>query len=159
MRPGAPHSTKIGQAQASEHAKLAPRFTKEEPLAEEFIELEEDLEDEAPRSGSRRTELEPAALGERGSRRRPSRTTKRRSGQHFRQTSKVCGFCMEKVTHIDYKDVTLLQRYITEGGKIQPRRKTGTCSKHQGALARAIKRARYMALLPYTPEHVRLYGS
>lgn len=131
-------------------------------MAEEFVEEpEEDLEDWEP--GSREPGLGPAGPfgSERGSRRRPSaRTAKRRGGrQPFRQVSKVCGFCVEKVSRIDYKDVALLQKYITEGGKIQPRRKTGTCSKHQGALARAIKRARYMALLPYTSEHVRLYGS
>jgi small subunit ribosomal protein S18 len=66
---------------------------------------------------------------------------------------------VDKVTHIDYKDVELLRRYTEERGKIRPRRKTGTCAKHQRPLARAIKRARYMALLPYTADHIRLHGS
>lgn len=62
---------------------------------------------------------------------------------------KVCNFCVEKSEYIDYKDVAKLKRYITEKGKIIPRRQTGTCSAHQRELAKAIKRARYMALIPY----------
>ena len=56
---------------------------------------------------------------------------------------------------IDYKDVNLLRNYITEHGKIKARRKTGTCAKHQRRLASAIKRARHLALLPYSAEHTR----
>ena len=66
------------------------------------------------------------------------------------QRRKVCQFCLDKVEDIDYKDVAKLRRYITEKGKIISRRQTGTCAKHQRALATAIKRARYVALLPYT---------
>lgn len=62
---------------------------------------------------------------------------------------KVCNFCVEKVEYIDYKDVAKLKRYITEKGKIVPRRQTGTCAKHQRELTTAIKRARFMALIPY----------
>lgn len=62
---------------------------------------------------------------------------------------KVCAFCAEKAEYIDYKDVAKLKRYITEKGKIVPRRQTGTCAKHQRELTTAIKRARFMALLPY----------
>ncbi len=65
---------------------------------------------------------------------------------------KVCQFCVEKIDHIDYKQVELLRRYITEDGKIRPRRQTGTCAKHQRQLARAIKRARHLALLPFVAE-------
>ncbi len=65
---------------------------------------------------------------------------------------KVCQFCVEKVDHIDYKQVDLLRRYITDDGKIRPRRQTGTCAKHQRQLARAIKRARHLALLPFVGE-------
>ncbi|NLX45444.1 MAG: 30S ribosomal protein S18, partial [Treponema sp.] len=61
---------------------------------------------------------------------------------------KVCKFCTQKA-HIDYKDSDTLRRYTTERGKILPRRITGTCSKHQRALAVNIKRARSLALLPY----------
>jgi small subunit ribosomal protein S18 len=62
---------------------------------------------------------------------------------------KACRFCTDKVDHIDYKELDRLFRYITERGKIIPSRLTGTCAKHQRRLAVAIKRARYMALLPY----------
>ncbi len=65
---------------------------------------------------------------------------------------KVCAFCQEKVETIDYKDVARLKKYISEGGKILPRRMTGTCAKHQRALAYAIKRARVVALLPFKEE-------
>ncbi|MBR4406822.1 MAG: 30S ribosomal protein S18 [Clostridia bacterium] len=62
---------------------------------------------------------------------------------------KVCAFCVNKSKVIDYKDVAMLRHYITEKGKILPRRQTGTCSKHQRELANAIKRARIMALIPF----------
>ncbi len=65
---------------------------------------------------------------------------------------KVCAFCQEKVEAIDYKDVARLKKYIAEGGKILPRRMTGTCAKHQRTLAYAIKRARVVALLPFKEE-------
>jgi ribosomal protein S18 len=67
----------------------------------------------------------------------------------------VCSFCVEKVQKIDYKDVGRIRRYISERGKIDPRRKSGTCAKHQRMLTGALKRARFMALLPYTADHVR----
>ncbi len=63
---------------------------------------------------------------------------------------KVCAFCVDKIEHIDYKDAGKLRRYITERGKIEPRRKTGTCARHQRRLTVAIKRARQIALLPFT---------
>lgn len=62
---------------------------------------------------------------------------------------KVCIFCVDKMDEIDYKDINKLRKFVTESGKIAPRRSTGTCAKHQRALATAIKRARQMALLPY----------
>ena len=65
---------------------------------------------------------------------------------------KVCSFCVDHAKEIDYKDVAKLKRYITEKGKILPRRQTGTCAEHQRALTVAIKRAREMALLPYVGE-------
>ena len=65
---------------------------------------------------------------------------------------KVCQFCVEKMDTIDYKQTDLLRRYITDDGKIRPRRQTGTCAKHQRQLARAIKRARHLALLPFVGE-------
>ena len=65
---------------------------------------------------------------------------------------KVCQFCVEKVQHIDYKDVARLRRFTSERGKILPRRMTGTCAKHQRQLGTAIKRARTIALMPYVSE-------
>lgn len=65
---------------------------------------------------------------------------------------KQCSFCAEKMENIDYKDAARLRRYITERGKILPRRITGNCAKHQRRLTTAIKRAREMALLPFTAE-------
>ncbi len=74
--------------------------------------------------------------------------------KYRKQTSrkKVCAFCVDKSNAIDYKDVAKLRRYITENGKILPRRQTGVCSIHQRELAQAIKRARIMALLPFKGE-------
>ena len=71
---------------------------------------------------------------------------------------KVCAFCVERVDAIDYKQPQLLYRFLTDRGKIKPRRQTGVCAKHQRRLAKAIKRARHLALLPYSAEHVRRYG-
>ena len=65
---------------------------------------------------------------------------------------KFCKFCEEKVSYIDFKDVRLLQSYIPERGKILPRRTSGTCAAHQRQVMRAIKRARNIALLPYTTD-------
>ena len=65
---------------------------------------------------------------------------------------KVCGFCVDKVENIDYKDIARLRRYMSERGKILPRRVTGTCAKHQREITVAIKRARHLALLPYTAD-------
>ena len=69
-----------------------------------------------------------------------------------RPRRKVCSFCVDKVEEIDYKDVAKLRKFITERGKILPRRITGTCAKHQRQLTIAIKRARNVALLPFTAE-------
>jgi small subunit ribosomal protein S18 len=80
--------------------------------------------------------------GDRGMRRPRGRKPRR----------KVCNFCVDKVTHIDYKDVGRLRRFTSERGKILPRRMTGTCAKHQRQLSTAIKRARTIALLPYVSE-------
>jgi len=84
-----------------------------------------------------------------------------RRGEYARKyppRRKVCTFCVDKVTYIDYKDIARLRRHLSERGKIEPRRKTGTCARHQRALAVALKRARHVALLPYTAEHIRLSG-
>ena len=65
---------------------------------------------------------------------------------------KVCTFCVDKVDYIDYKDVNKLRKFTSERSKSLPRRVTGTCAKHQRELTTAIKRARYVALLPYTSD-------
>ena len=69
-----------------------------------------------------------------------------------RKRRKVCQFCVDKMTHIDYKDTARLKKYVSERGKILPRRTTGTCAQHQRQLTEAIKRARQIALLPYVAE-------
>lgn len=69
-----------------------------------------------------------------------------------RKKRRQCNFCADKVEHIDYKEIPKLRRYVTERGKILPRRITGNCALHQRQLTSAIKRARVMALLPYTSE-------
>jgi len=74
----------------------------------------------------------------------------RKNSNNRRRRKKVCAFCADKSTSIDYKDLNKLRRYISERGKILPRRITGTCAKHQRALTVAIKRSRHISLLPYT---------
>lgn len=69
-----------------------------------------------------------------------------------RPRKKVCSFCVDKVETIDYKEIGRLRKYVTERGKILPRRISGNCAKHQRQLTRAIKRARNVALLPFTAE-------
>ncbi|OFI05382.1 30S ribosomal protein S18 [Clostridium acetireducens DSM 10703] len=82
-----------------------------------------------------------------------SRDGSRRSyGKGRRTRKKVCSFCLDKSDYIDYKDINKLRKYITERGKILPRRISGNCAKHQRELTRAIKRARNIALLPFTTE-------
>ncbi len=66
-----------------------------------------------------------------------------------RQKRRYCRFCKSKVDYIDYKDISTIKRYVSDKGKIRPRRVTGACTQHQKDLATAIKRAREMALLPY----------
>jgi small subunit ribosomal protein S18 len=70
----------------------------------------------------------------------------------FFRRRRVCKFCVEKIDHINYKDVKMLASFIPERGKIQPRRISGTCATHQRALQTAIKRARQLALVPYVTD-------
>ncbi len=86
-------------------------------------------------------------------RRGQGRTYTRR---RFIPRRKVCAFCVDKVKYIDWKDIDLLKRYVMENGTIRARQKTGTCAKHQRQLAKAVKRARVVGLLPYTTQHVRV---
>lgn len=73
-------------------------------------------------------------------------------GKMRKPKKKVCNFCIDKVEHIDYKDVNKLRRFISERGKIIPRRISGNCAKHQRQLTVAIKRARNIAFLPFTTD-------
>ncbi|MDO8684028.1 MAG: 30S ribosomal protein S18 [Armatimonadota bacterium] len=76
----------------------------------------------------------------------------KRVNKFRRVRRKVCTFCVDKVTHIDYKNAMRLRRYVSDRGKILTRRTTGTCASHQRILTHAIKRAREIALLPFTAE-------
>ncbi|MDO8688685.1 MAG: 30S ribosomal protein S18 [Dehalococcoidia bacterium] len=89
---------------------------------------------------------------------RPKRAGREYRGR-FAPKRKVCAFCVDKVEDIDYKDVGRLRRFISDRGRIDPRRKTGTCAKHQRVLSIALKRARHLALLPYSNLHIRDIGS
>lgn len=78
------------------------------------------------------------------------RTDKRRDTTLLRRgPRKSCRFCTDKVQEVDYKEINRIARYVTERGKIIPSRLTGTCARHQRKLSTAVKRARFMALLPY----------
>ena len=78
-----------------------------------------------------------------------------RRGGKFVPRPKVCQFCVDKVKKIDYKQSDMLRRFVSERGKIRPRRQTGTCARHQRHLALAIKRARHLALLPFVGNQAR----
>jgi small subunit ribosomal protein S18 len=86
-----------------------------------------------------------------------ARPRRRETADYYRdrRRRKVCNFCVDKVETIDYKEVNRLRRYLSERAKIEPRRKTGTCARHQRMLTVALKRARHVALLPIAPQHVR----
>jgi small subunit ribosomal protein S18 len=73
-------------------------------------------------------------------------------GRRYIARPKICQFCADKNLKIDYKASDMLRRFVTEEGKIRPRRQTGTCNRHQRELAHAIKRARHIALLPFAAE-------
>src|SRR5438309_3246852 len=94
---------------------------------------------------------------------RPTGGARRRPGEFggprkFTPRRKVCQFCVDKIKVVDYKDLARLRRFLSERGKIEPRRKTGTCAAHQRSLNVALKRARQLALLPFTAEHIRVTG-
>jgi small subunit ribosomal protein S18 len=74
----------------------------------------------------------------------------------FIHRRKVCAFCVEGIAVIDYKDIGRLRRYTSDRARIEPRRKTGLCSGHQHDLSIAIKRARHLAMLPFTSAHTRM---
>lgn len=123
-----------------------------EPVA---LQSDQEQSGEEPPDAQGEEEEQPGARAERPERGRPAPGDRRR--RHFGRR-KVCSFCVEKVPSIDYKDPVKLRRYLSDRGRIEARRKTGTCAKHQRWLAVALKRARHLALLPYTPEHIRISG-
>ena len=77
----------------------------------------------------------------------------------FVRRRKVCAFCVEHVQHIDYKEIDKIRRFVSERAKIEPRRRTGVCAKHQRALRTAIQRARQIALVPYVAYHAYSGGT
>ncbi len=77
----------------------------------------------------------------------------RRGRPRYYSRRKICGFCVDHIEYIDYKNTDSFRRYMTDRWKIESRRKTGVCSKHQRALSTAIKRARHLALIPFSPDH------
>ena len=78
---------------------------------------------------------------------------RRRGRPRYYARRKICTFCVDKVKYIDYKDVPRLRRFLSDRYKMEARRKTGVCAKHQRALSRAVKRARVLALIPFSPDH------
>lgn len=80
---------------------------------------------------------------------------RKRGRPRFFTRRRVCAFCVDHVKDIDYKDLSRLRRYISDRARMEPRRKTGSCARHQRTLSQAIKRARHLALLPFTQGPVR----
>jgi small subunit ribosomal protein S18 len=109
-----------------------------------------------PEAARRPSESRPRSYGEgrpRSYDRSRSRDGGRGGDRRFRRPKrKVCAFCVDKITHIDYKDYNRLRNFVSDRGKILKRRQTGTCARHQRALSGAIKRARHIALLPFVAE-------
>ena len=111
----------------------------------EKVEPEPEMEREAPEAA---VEGRPRRAPDAGGEERP----RRRMGGRRRR---VCIMCADKMKTVDYKNVSFLRRFVSDRGRIETRRRTSACAKHQRALAQAIKRARHLALLPYTAEQIR----
>ncbi len=88
----------------------------------------------------------------------PRQPGRREFTRRYTPHRKVCAFCAKRPATIDYKDVDTMYRFVSILGKIEPRRKTGVCAKHQRRLAEAIKRGRHLALLPSAPSHLMRGG-
>lgn len=106
------------------------------------------MSDEDRENGNEREEREDSGR-DRSRSRRPPRS---RSGSRFGRRQRLCQFCADNTRAIDYKQIDILRRFLTENAKIRNRRQTGTCARHQRMVAGAIKRARQMALLPFEGE-------
>lgn len=130
-------------------------------IQDETERTQEQPEEEAPASRPEAdasvAQRAPGPEALEGEREERGRATGERRRRYFGRR-RVCAFCAEKVRAIDYKDPVRLRRYLSDRARIDPRRRTGTCAKHQRWLAVALKRARHLALLPYTPEHIRQTG-
>ena len=132
-----------------------------EPGADTEPEAEPEQPAAAPAKPPARAAVAAPERGEerRAPREREAGDSQRRrgggGGGFGRGRRRACVMCVEKMTFIDYKDFSFLRRFLSDRGRIESRRKSGTCAKHQRGLAQAIKRARHLALLPYTAEHVR----
>jgi small subunit ribosomal protein S18 len=147
-------------------ATAAPEAPEQSPRPEQDRTGERPAESFNGRPDAPRSEGGERSFGDRSSGDRGDRPSGDRGDRPFRPRGgggggrgrgggrkKVCAFCVDKIDYVDYKDALKLRRYITERGKIEPRRKTGTCARHQRRLTIAIKRARHLALLPYTADH------
>jgi small subunit ribosomal protein S18 len=98
---------------------------------------------------------ERSGEGDSGGRGGPRGGRRSGGGGRYAPRRKVCQFCVDGIDHVDYKDLARIRRHIGERGKIEPRRKLGTCAKHQRSLTTAIKRARFIGLLPFTGSNTR----
>jgi small subunit ribosomal protein S18 len=113
-------------------------------------------EREFPRQegGDGRSRFAPGGRGDGDGGDRP-RGRRGGGGGRFMPRRKVCAFCVDNIKVVDYKDISRLRRHLSERGKIEPRRKLGTCAKHQRSVTVAIKRARHVALLPFVSSGTR----
>jgi len=118
-------------------------------------EVTDSRESQAPRAPYQPSDSRERDGDSRGGQERPRR---RPGGGGRFGRRRVCSFCVDKVDSIDYKEPSKLRRYISDRAKIEPRRKTGTCARHQRMLTEALKRARHVALLPFTAGHIQLTG-
>ena len=112
---------------------------------------------EAPQQQAPSSDGPSGGGGDRRDGGRDERPRRRGGGGRFGRR-RVCSFCVDKVQSIDYKETGRLRRYVSDRAKIEPRRKTGTCARHQRMLTLALKRARHVALLPFTAQHIQLTG-
>src|ERR1700686_5333073 len=126
-------------AEAPGDGSSEPRYMRaSEPRADFGSRRSEGGSDDRPRRG-------PPVAGD-------DERPRRRGGRRRR----VCIMCADHIRYVDYKNVSFLRRFISDRARIETRRKSSACAKHQRALATAIKRARHLALLPYTAEHIRV---
>ena len=138
-------------------------------MANEPLDVEEEETDNQEEGGGQEERRRPPFSGssdrsqQSQQRRRPPGRDTRRSPQSFHPRGrfhrrKVCMFCADKTSVINWKRVDNLRRFVADNGSIYPRRKSGLCARHQRRVAVAIKRARHIALLPFTTEHIRIMG-